>query len=192
MTAHPSITFSSGAVFTTRKKKSRVQRHASYTAQCRGDLVPANDSADQGESEEDSYEKVREVAVVDRSVSLRNPILAWAHSRRAILIAALQPALDSRELIERGGSMCDYALMMVRSRLAVEGEELAAHRFRSFPEASAAQLGHLKGPAQRHGLDKMLTLTIDPSTLPVDADPVTYIQVKSMLCRAAGARKQAC
>src|ERR1700736_3170740 len=27
--------------------------------------------------------------------------------------------------------MCDYSLMMVRSRLAVEGEELAAHRFQS-------------------------------------------------------------
>lgn len=27
--------------------------------------------------------------------------------------------------------MCDYSLMMVRSRLAVEGEELVAHRFRS-------------------------------------------------------------
>jgi hypothetical protein len=27
--------------------------------------------------------------------------------------------------------MCDYSLMMVRSRLAVEGEELVAHRFQS-------------------------------------------------------------
>jgi len=74
----------------------RILYHA---AQSWGDLVPANDSADQGESEED-YEKVRELAVVDRSVSLRNPISAWDHSRRAILIAVLQPALDSRELIE--------------------------------------------------------------------------------------------
>ena len=51
-----------------------------------------NDSADQGESKEDSYEKVRELAIVDRSVSLRNPIPAWAHSRRAILIAASSSA----------------------------------------------------------------------------------------------------
>ena len=57
-----------------------------------GDLIQANDSADQGESEEGSYEKVRELAIVDRSVSLRNPIAAWTHSRRAILIAAFRSA----------------------------------------------------------------------------------------------------
>jgi len=32
--------------------------------------------------------------------------------------------------------------------------------------------------AQRHAPDKILTLTIDPSTLPIDADPITYIRSK--------------
>ena len=27
--------------------------------------------------------------------------------------------------------MCDYSLMMIRNRLAIEGEELVAHRFQS-------------------------------------------------------------
>ena len=50
---------------------------------CQGDLIQTNDSADQGSRTRGSYEKqVRELAVVDRSVSLRNSIPARAHSRR--------------------------------------------------------------------------------------------------------------
>src|SRR6185437_136278 len=35
------------------------------------------------------------------------------------------------EVKERGKFMCDYSLMMIPNRLAIEGEELVAHRFQS-------------------------------------------------------------
>ena len=65
-----------------------TERLFHHAAESRGDLIQASDSVDQVASKEGNREKVRDLAILDRSVSLRNPFPAWDHSRLAILIAA--------------------------------------------------------------------------------------------------------
>jgi hypothetical protein len=78
--------------------------------------------------------------------------------------------------------MCDYSLMAVPNRLAVEGEELVAHRFPtgSMGLASPADLRRMTDPAQPER--RSLWQTIKDFFNPPQAEPVCAV------CIPPGAR----
>ncbi len=68
---------------------------------------------------------------------------------------------------------------------AASGERrFIRHRCKSYrcalcgPKKRRRLRARLSELAKHHGLDKMLTLTVDPARLPADADPITYIRSK--------------
>src|SRR5579872_5455456 len=65
------------------------------------------------------------------------------------------------------GSMCDYSLMMIHNRLAVEGEELIAHRFKSGSKGLVSLLDFTKWQIRRpEGLWQRLKYCLFSQTEP--------------------------